>query len=180
MAGFGPPLPMFEGCANSRIRTSRTHTTGPMVGCATSRRRITNVAVRPQPISRMIKTALAAPLLRSSSAVGSVPTTSARHPVFLAEDPAGRLLGFSSLFLEPPELDLAFVADDAQGMGIGRLLVDHMIGQAREAGLAGVRVVSNPSAEGFYLRMGAERVGTVGPVAPKATWEWPDLWFTVG
>ncbi|MGW7169665.1 N-acetyltransferase family protein [Streptomyces sp. NPDC054884] len=104
----------------------------------------------------------------------------ARHPVFLAEDPAGRLLGFYSLVLEPPELDLAFVADDAQGMGIGRLLIDHMIVQARAAGLAGVRVVSNPPAEAFYLRMGAERVGTVAPVPPKVAWERPDMWFTVG
>ncbi|GAA2196071.1 MULTISPECIES: GNAT family N-acetyltransferase [Streptomyces] len=105
----------------------------------------------------------------------------ARHTVFLSEDPGGRLLGFYSLMpdLDPPELDLAFVADDAQGRGIGRLLIDHMIRQAREAGARGVRVVSHPPAEGFYRRMGAERVGTVGPALPKVTWERPDLWFTV-
>ncbi|MGW3728445.1 GNAT family N-acetyltransferase [Streptomyces sp. NPDC000851] len=51
-----------------------------------------------------------------------------------------RLLGFCALILDPPELDLAFVADDAQGGGIGRLLMEHMIGQARDAGLASVRV----------------------------------------
>ncbi|AYC41488.1 GNAT family N-acetyltransferase [Streptomyces griseorubiginosus] len=103
----------------------------------------------------------------------------ARHSVFLAEDPDGRLLGFYSLILEPPELDLAFVADDLQGRGVGRLLVEHMRGQARAAGLTGVRVVSHPPAEDFYRRMGAERVGTVGPVPPKVTWERPELWFTV-
>ncbi|MGI5458778.1 GNAT family N-acetyltransferase [Streptomyces sp. CA-249302] len=87
----------------------------------------------------------------------------ARHPVYLAQDASERLLGFYSLVLQPPELDLAFVADDLQGAGVGRLLISHMLGQAREAGLAEVRVVSNPPAEGFYARMGAERVGTMGP-----------------
>ncbi|SPE99489.1 GNAT family N-acetyltransferase [Streptomyces sp. MA5143a] len=84
-------------------------------------------------------------------------------------------MGFYALLTEadPPELDLAFVADDTQGKGVGRLLVDHMLGQAREAGLAGVRVTSHPTAEGFCQRMGAERVGTVGPVPPKVTWERP-------
>ncbi|WP_435862322.1 GNAT family N-acetyltransferase [Streptomyces lavendulae] len=61
--------------------------------------------------------------------------------------------------LEPAELDLAFVSDEAQGTGVGRLLMEHMLGQARRAGLTDVRVVSNPPAERFYLRMGAERVG---------------------
>ncbi|MFD9902981.1 GNAT family N-acetyltransferase [Streptomyces sp. NPDC059063] len=103
----------------------------------------------------------------------------ARHAVHLAEDAAGRLLGFYSLVLDPPELDLAFVADDLQGQGIGRLLIDHMLDGAREAGLTGVRVVSNPPAEGFYRSMGAQRVGTVAPAPPKITWERPDLWFTV-
>ncbi|MGW1951146.1 GNAT family N-acetyltransferase [Streptomyces sp. NPDC001920] len=103
----------------------------------------------------------------------------ARHPVFLAEDPAGRLLGFYALVLDPPELDLAFVADDAQGGGVGRLLIAHMLDRAREAGLAGVRVVSHPPAEGFYRRMGAERVGTIAPSPPAVTWERPELWFAL-
>lgn len=102
-----------------------------------------------------------------------------RHLVFVAADEAGRPIGFYSLVLQPPELDLAFVADDAQGTGLGRRLVEHMIGQAREAGLAEVRVVSHPPAEGFYRRMGAERVGTLAPSPPKVAWERPDLRFTV-
>ncbi len=102
-----------------------------------------------------------------------------RHQVFTAVDPTGRLLGFYALVLDPPELDLIFVADDAQGMGVGRLLVEHMMGQAREAGLADVRVVSHPPAEKFYRRLGAERVGTVAPVPPKVMWERPELRFAV-
>ncbi|MFH8498891.1 GNAT family N-acetyltransferase [Streptomyces coeruleorubidus] len=103
----------------------------------------------------------------------------ARHRVFMAVEVTGRLLGFYALVLNPPELDLIFVADDAQGMGIGRLLVNHMVGQAGEAGLTGVRVVSHPPAEKFYRHLGAERVGTVAPRPPKVAWERPELRFTI-
>lgn len=102
-----------------------------------------------------------------------------RHQVFTAADAAGRPLGFYALILDPPELDLAFVADDAQGQGIGRHLVEHMIHQAGEAGLAAVRVVAHPAAEDFYRRLGAVRVGTVAPTPPKITWERPELRFAL-
>jgi GNAT superfamily N-acetyltransferase len=103
----------------------------------------------------------------------------AEHLVFVAADEYGGCLGFYSLICDPPELDMLFVADEAQGRGIGRLLVKHMIEQAKEIGLAGVRVVSHPPAEGFYLRAGARRTGTVAANPPRVTWERPELWFTV-
>ncbi|MFE2318428.1 GNAT family N-acetyltransferase [Streptomyces sp. NPDC059441] len=74
---------------------------------------------------------------------------------------------------------MLFVADEAQGRGVGRLLVDHMIEQTRQSGLAGVRVVSHPPAEGFYRRRGARRIGTVPAKPPVTTWERPELWFTI-
>ncbi|MFG2127069.1 GNAT family N-acetyltransferase [Streptomyces sp. NPDC048751] len=64
-----------------------------------------------------------------------------------------------------------------QGQGIGRYLVEHMIGQARGAGLAAVRVVAHPPAEDFYRRLGGVRGGTVAPAPPKITWERPALQF---
>ncbi|MBQ0866961.1 GNAT family N-acetyltransferase [Streptomyces sp. RK75] len=102
----------------------------------------------------------------------------ARHRVFVAVDAVGRLLGLYALVVEPPELDLAFVADSAQGTGIGRLLIEHMIDQARQVGLTDVRVVSHPPAEEFYRHLGAERVGTITPSPPKVAWERPELRFT--
>ncbi|WP_329194875.1 MULTISPECIES: GNAT family N-acetyltransferase [unclassified Streptomyces] len=104
----------------------------------------------------------------------------ARHEVFVAVGPDGRVLGFYALVLDPPELDLAFVADEAQGAGVGRLLVQHMKGRAREAGLSGVRVVAHPPAEEFYRRLGARRVGVVPPTPPRIGWERPELWFDTG
>ncbi|MFJ6621102.1 GNAT family N-acetyltransferase [Kitasatospora sp. NPDC091335] len=103
----------------------------------------------------------------------------ARHEVFLAADrAAGQLLGFYALIREPAELDLMFVADEAQGRGTGRELIGHMLELARGAGITEVRVVSNPPAERFYLRVGAERVGTF-PAHGRITWDRPELRFTV-
>lgn len=100
------------------------------------------------------------------------------HPVFVAVDERDRVLGFYALLLDEAELDLAFVADEAQGRGIGRLLMEHMIGQARAAGLASIRVVAHPPAEDFYLRTGARRTGTVEP-AGHVHWARPELRFDV-
>ncbi|MFE6049831.1 GNAT family N-acetyltransferase [Kitasatospora sp. NPDC056446] len=103
----------------------------------------------------------------------------ARHEVFLASDPdTGGLLGFYALIREPAELDLMFVADEAQGRGTGRLLIGHLLELARRIGITTVKVVSNPPAERFYLRVGAERVG-VFPAAGRITWDRPELRFTV-
>jgi GNAT superfamily N-acetyltransferase len=113
------------------------------------------------------------------STVELTPGYIAEHLVFLAVDEDAHLLGYYSLILDPPELDMLFVADEAQGRGLGRLLVDHLIEQARQRGLAGVRVVSHPPAEGFYRRLGARRIGTVSAKPPMTTWERPELWFTI-
>ncbi|WP_426501413.1 GNAT family N-acetyltransferase [Streptomyces sp. D54] len=103
------------------------------------------------------------------------------HRVFVAEDVAtGRILGFYALLLDPPELDLMFVADSAQGLGIGRLLATHLREEARKAGLTGVRIVSHPPAEGFYRSIGAELVGTVRADPPAVLWDRPELLLRIG
>ncbi|MGC2998548.1 GNAT family N-acetyltransferase [Streptomyces sp. G35A] len=104
------------------------------------------------------------------------------HRVFVAvdtDDPAGRVLGFYSLVLAPPELDLLFVADGSQRRGVGRLLVEHMKSQARAAGLDRVRVVSHPPAEGFYRSVGALPRGTVPANPPAVAWDRPELEFPI-
>ncbi|MCX4825459.1 GNAT family N-acetyltransferase [Streptomyces sp. NBC_01142] len=97
------------------------------------------------------------------------------HQVFVAVGEGDRLLGFYALVLSPPELDLMFVADAVQGLGIGRRLVEHMIGEARRAGLPGVRIVSHPPAEGFYRSVGAKRIGIVKASPPAVMWDRPEL-----
>lgn len=97
------------------------------------------------------------------------------HEVYAAVGADDRLLGFYALLLAPPELDLMFVADDAQGLGIGRLLIAHMTDRARAAGLDRVRVVSHPPAEGFYRSVGALRTGTARANPPAVMWDRPEL-----
>ncbi|MER5274948.1 GNAT family N-acetyltransferase [Streptomyces sp. NPDC002809] len=98
------------------------------------------------------------------------------HRVFAAVgETSDRLLGFYALILDPPELDLMFVADDAQGAGIGRVLIGHLRDEAHEAGLAEVRIVSHPPAEGFYRSVGARRTGTVRAAPPAVMWDRPEL-----
>ncbi|WMD06280.1 GNAT family N-acetyltransferase [Streptomyces sp. FXY-T5] len=104
------------------------------------------------------------------------------HRVFVAVDAgdsAGRVLGFYSLVLVPPELDLLFVEDGTQGRGIGRSLVEHMKSEARAAGLDRVRVVSHPPAEGFYRSVGALPTGTVSANPPAVAWDRPELEFLI-
>ncbi|CAK7286896.1 GNAT family N-acetyltransferase [Streptomyces sp. RM1] len=95
-----------------------------------------------------------------------------------AED-GGRVLGFYSLVLAPPELDLLFVADEAQGRGIGRMLVAHMRSEARAAGLDRVKVVSHLPAEDFYHRVGAVRTGTARANPPAVPWDRPEFEFRI-
>jgi GNAT superfamily N-acetyltransferase len=99
-----------------------------------------------------------------------------RDLVFVAEAD-GRPLGFYSLVVEgEPELDLMFVADATQGSGLGARLFRHMAEQARALGVDAVKIVSNPPAEGFYRRMGADRVGTKRPKG-RVTWTQPILYL---
>jgi GNAT superfamily N-acetyltransferase len=99
-----------------------------------------------------------------------------RHPTYVAVS-GNDLVGFYGLIVERPELDLLFVADAAQGLGVGAKLVAHMLDQATSLGLAAVRVVSHPPAAGFYQRVGARQIGMIPPRPPKITWERPELVF---
>jgi len=91
------------------------------------------------------------------------------------------LLGFYSLTLAASgaELDLMFVADAAQGQGVGAALFAHMHETADALGCTQVTIVSHPPAEAFYRRMGAVRVGT-RPPSSRAPWERPVLHLAVG
>lgn len=102
-----------------------------------------------------------------------------RDQIHLAEV-NGTAAGFYSLITDPvPELDLMFVGDDSQGTGIGGLLFAHMRDLAASLGIAAVRIVSHPPAEGFYRRMGAVRLGTRPPTG-RAAWPRPVLELRIG
>lgn len=100
--------------------------------------------------------------------------------LFTLAEGGGEVLGFYSLIVEgEPELDLMFVADAAQGTGLGARLFRHMAAEARRLGIEAVKIVANPPAEGFYRRMGAERIGTKLPKG-RVTWKQPILYLRLG
>lgn len=100
------------------------------------------------------------------------------NPTFVAKS-GNDVLGFYALIESPPELDLLFVADIAQGLGIGTRLITHLLTEARARGIEAIRVVAHPPASPFYVHRGAHRTGTIPPRPPKITWERPELRFDV-
>lgn len=73
----------------------------------------------------------------------------------------GRTVGFYTLSRKDDRLDLLhmWVLPDAMGRGVGRSLFMHAIQRMRELGCQELEIESDPNAEGFYLHMGAHRVG---------------------
>jgi GNAT superfamily N-acetyltransferase len=87
----------------------------------------------------------------------------AGNVVCCAEDEAGRVAGFYALERDGDRLRLEslFLAPSAIGHGLGRLLFEHAAQAARGLGAAEMLIEADPNAEGFYLRMGAHRVGEI-------------------
>jgi GNAT superfamily N-acetyltransferase len=57
------------------------------------------------------------------------------------------------------DLDALFVDPTAIGQGVGRCLWEHAIATASALGFTALDIQSDPHAEGFYLAMGAHRIG---------------------
>jgi len=76
-------------------------------------------------------------------------------------DVNGEAAGFYALiFVENrANLDHLWVLPSYMGQGIGRVLFEHALGHCREKGCHVLEIVSDPNAQGFYERMGAEKVG---------------------
>lgn len=69
--------------------------------------------------------------------------------------------GFYSIDGDPPhgELGNMWVVPSAIGTGLGRALYEHALTAARREGFTRLDIQADPNAEGFYLAMGAVRVG---------------------
>ncbi|CAM5558768.1 GNAT family N-acetyltransferase [Streptomyces atroolivaceus] len=88
------------------------------------------------------------------------PADTAGGRTAVAEE-GGRVLGFTTLSGEPPEgaLGMMFVEPDTIGRGVGRLLFEHTMAQARRLGFEALTIDADPNAEPFYTAMGAARIG---------------------
>jgi GNAT superfamily N-acetyltransferase len=71
------------------------------------------------------------------------------------------------------ELDGLFVDPDFAGRGVGRLLVADVVERARHVQATRIEVIADPSAEGFYAKMGFCPAGQVttrrGPASRMRT-----------
>jgi GNAT superfamily N-acetyltransferase len=81
-------------------------------------------------------------------------------PVYVLEV-GGELAGMYRLGGDPPEgeLDDLWLEPRFIGLGAGRRLYEHALQVAAELGFDSLRIESDPNAEGFYLAMGATRIG---------------------
>jgi N-acetylglutamate synthase-like GNAT family acetyltransferase len=82
-----------------------------------------------------------------------------RH--FVVADLDGVVAGFYSLDGDPPvgELGNLWITPSKIGTGLGRNLWQDAMAAAAAAGFEYLKIDAEPNAEGFYRRMGAERVG---------------------
>jgi GNAT superfamily N-acetyltransferase len=63
-------------------------------------------------------------------------------------------------------LDRFWVLPEKIGCGVGRAMMQHAMGLFLKSQADTLQVVSDPNAEGFYLKMGFEKVG-VHPSTPE-------------
>ena len=84
------------------------------------------------------------------------------NPVYVAEQD-GELMGFYALIVrdEKAELEHMWVAPRFIGQGIGKDLFIHAMQEAAGQNVSAVEISSDPNAEGFYRKMGAEKIGEV-------------------
>ncbi len=64
------------------------------------------------------------------------------------------------------ELEDLWVLPDYMGMGIGRQMMTFVLGYMRQACISRLKIVAEPNAEGFYRKMGAERIGWQPSIPP--------------
>ena len=80
--------------------------------------------------------------------------------VYVLDDDAGPI-GMYRVRVTPPQgtLEDLWLDPGAIGSGRGRCLFDHALRTAASLGLTSLLIESDPHAEGFYLAMGAVRIG---------------------
>ncbi len=90
----------------------------------------------------------------------------ATSPLFVLER-EGRILGFYGLSGSAPVVRLAhlYVDPDKLRLSIGKALWLHAVQTARDLGYAELQITADPNAEGFFVKMGAQRISkTRSPV----------------
>ncbi len=86
------------------------------------------------------------------------------HTVLVAVR-AGEVAGFFSIEENGVnELDFFYVRRDMIGRGVGKKMWYHMLNLCRQKGIKELNWVTSPCAKPFYIKLGAEQVGTTRSV----------------
>jgi GNAT superfamily N-acetyltransferase len=93
----------------------------------------------------------------------------------------GQAIGFYALGRkgDNPELAHMWVLPEWIGRGVGRALFLHAVERAKALGFRKIEIESDPNAEGFYLRMGARRVGVNVQIVEQQRRELPTLLYQI-
>ena len=97
-----------------------------------------------------------------SATLTIAPSAVASFPTFTALE-GEEVLGFCmvSLAVQEARIEHLWVRPAHWGQGVGRALFRHVEAVAKAAGATVLAIESDPHAEGFYVAMGAVRVGSV-------------------
>ena len=95
------------------------------------------------------------------------PADIAARPTWVATL-GGTIAGFHAIAPAEPcwRLEHLWVLPSAMGRGIGVRLLEHALSIALNAAARGLDIDADPNAEGFYLRCGAQRAGSVAAPIP--------------
>ncbi len=110
------------------------------------------------------------------------PRSLQRAPSFVAENAQG-ILGFIQVDMDtaPPEIDHLWVDPACMGQGAGRALLRHAQALLAAEGVPELAIDADPNAEGFYLAMGAWRIGLEpAPIAGQSDRVRPQLRLATG
>jgi len=89
-----------------------------------------------------------------------------RNPVYLMESD-NEIVAFYSFSLNEQKLESLFIDPNYIGKGLGRIIWEDLLYKAKTLKLKEFTLDSEPNAEGFYLKMGAENIGlTTSTVFP--------------
>lgn len=90
------------------------------------------------------------------------------YPTFALEID-GDVCGFYSFVFDKEEIVLEhfFIEPNSIGMGYGRILWNHLLGQCRALGIRQFSLVTSPQAQGFYAKRGAVFAGEVESIVEK-------------
>lgn len=85
------------------------------------------------------------------------------NPIYVVED-ENNILGFYGLNIEDSNeiyLEYIFLEPNVIGKGIGKMLWRHMDGVCHQLKIKEIKIVAEPLAEKFYLKMGAKSIDRI-------------------